>query len=427
MAYRNIVDYQEWVDDKFGWTGAFKKAIEELAAGGGGTLLVPAGTYRTCSICLESYITLQLEAGSRLEFIGEPELYEKILIGHNGRPRPMYMPLIYAVNAEYVAIAGDGIIHGHGENWWGLRAKLREQGKWRPHTICFDHCRHVRVENISILHSPSWTIHPFECSDVLVRGVRICNPWDSPNTDGINPNSSRNVRIESCVIDVGDDCIAIKAGTEESQAPSACENIIISDCQMLHGHGGIVIGSETAGSVKNVVVTNCIFQNTDRGIRLKSRRQRGGVIEQIRIQNIIMDRVMCPFVFNMYYFCGDKGKAKYVWDKEAYPVNTATPIMRKISISHVSVYRAEAAAGFLYGLSEMPVQDVSFSNCTIEMDPDGEAGRPALMDGLMDGIEDMKCRGIFMRNGLGIQMNQVKVFHCQGPQIDADESVKFSE
>lgn len=287
--------------------------------------------------------------------------------------------------------------------------------------ICFSHCRNVRVEQVTLINSPAWTVHPYSCENVLIQGVSIKNPADSPNTDGINPNSSKNVRIINCVIDVGDDCIAIKSGTEDSDHPMPCENIIISSCSMVHGHGGVVIGSEMGGDVRNVVVSNCVFQDTDRGIRLKTRRKRGGVIEQVRIQNIIMDRVICPFIVNFYYCCGEKGKEKHVWDKSPYPVDESTPMIRDIAISHISVYRASAAAGFFYGLSEMAAQNITLTDCSVFMDENGEAGMPAMMSNL----EPMKGEGIFLRNVKGVKLHRVTVENSSGQSVNADETAEY--
>lgn len=422
MAYRTIEDYRQYIDKNKGWTKAFQMAVDELKKAGGGTLYVPAGVYETCSIVLESNMTLYLEAGSVLRFYDDPALYDRIQLAYVGKPLSMYTPLIYAKDAENVTVTGTGTLDGQGEAWWKLRPAFRSKGLRRPHMICFDHCHSVRVENVSLINSPAWTVHPYCCENVLVQGVNIKNPADSPNTDGINPNSSKNVRIMNCVIDVGDDCIAIKSGTEDSENPAPCENIVISNCNMVHGHGGIVIGSEMSGSVRNVTVTGCVFQDTDRGIRLKTRRKRGGAIEQVSIQNIIMDRVLCPFIINSYYCCGEKGKEKHVWDKSPYPVDSSTPAVRDVSVSHLSVYRAGAAAGFIYGLAEMPVKDVRLSDCVISMDPGAEPGMPAMMTQL----EPMKGQGFFIRNAENIELHRVQIRNCEGELVNADETAGFT-
>lgn len=421
MAYINLKDYEQHVDSERGWTKAFKNAVKALEQAGGGILYIPAGEYQTCSIVLKSNMTLYLENGAVLHYYDAPEKYDMIRLSYVGRPLQMYMPLIYAENEENIVVAGGGTIDGNGANWWKMKSELRSKGYRRPHMICFSHCRNVRVENVTLINSPAWTVHPFCCENVLVQGVNIKNPADSPNTDGINPNSCKNVRIINSVIDVGDDCIAIKSGTEDSDNSVPCENIVISGCNMVHGHGGIVIGSEMSGTVRNVVVSDCVFQDTDRGIRLKTRRKRGGAIEQISIQNIIMDRVVCPFIVNCYYCCGEKGKEKHVWDKSPYPLDESTPVIRNVKISHISVYRASAAAGFFYGLSERPAQDIELSDCTICMDVDAEPGMPAMMSNL----EPMKREGIFLRNVCGVVLHRVIIRNCAGEPINADETAEY--
>ena len=256
MAYINIQNYEQYTDEEKGWSESFHKAILDLERAGGGTLFFPAGIYRTCSIVLKSNMVLYLEAGAVLSYLDDPEKYEMISIAYVGKPLLMYVPLVYAENAENIAVTGFGTLDGNGYSWWKLKSEMRSKGYRRPHMICFNHCRNVKIETITLINSPAWTIHPLCCENVLIQGVSIKNPADSPNTDGIDPNSSRNVRILNCIIDVGDDCIAVKAGTEESDQPMPCENIVISNCIMVHGHGGVVIGSEMSGTIRNVVAVS---------------------------------------------------------------------------------------------------------------------------------------------------------------------------
>lgn len=420
MATIEISSFKSLITDN-SWTAAFQKAIDTLEAGGGGTLYVPSGKYITGSIVLKSNITFYLESGAQLFFEDELEKYPIIELSYIGKPLPMFRPLIYARDAENIVITGGGTLDGNGKRWWGLKEVLRKNGYRRPHMICFEQCKNIRIEGIQCINSPAWTIHPLRCENVQIHGVSIKNPADSPNTDGINPNSSRNVRITSCRIDVGDDCIAIKAGTEDSIDPGICENIIISDCNMIHGHGGIVIGSEMSGTVRNVTVNNCVFQETDRGIRLKTRRRRGGKMEFLSFQNIIMDRVLCPIVANMYYYCGERGKEKYVWDKSRYPVDETTPQIRDVRISNVVAYHVSAAAGFFYGLAEMPIENISISHCAVYMEPDGEEGLPAMMGHM----PMMKQAGFYLRNVKDIIFHDVKIHNVTGDEIDTDETADF--
>ena len=248
--------------------------------------------------------------------------------------------------------------------------------------------------------------------------MNIKNPADSPNTDGIDPESCTNVRITNCNIDVGDDCIAIKAGTEGTKKRVVCENIVISNCTMVHGHGGVVLGSEMSGGIKNVTISNCIFQDTDRGIRLKSRRGRGGVVEDIRIDNIVMERVLCPFIINLYYFCGPKGKEKYVWDKAPYPITEETPMFRRIHFANITAREVNAAAGFIYGLAEQFVDEVTFDNISISMAKNAVPGKPAMMTG----IEDMARRGFYVGFAKNIEFNRVTIENHDGPAIYTEYS-----
>ncbi|MDY3920009.1 MAG: glycoside hydrolase family 28 protein [Candidatus Limivivens sp.] len=416
MEKCNIRAFEKDVTEETGWTESFRHAVKELEKQGGGMLYVPPGEYRTCSIRLKSHINFHLEQGAVLRFLDEESRYEVVDTEFEGIRGKMYMPCIYAFDAEDVAVTGNGTIDGQGFRWWKQKNMLPFA---RPYLICFERCSHVRIEGVRLINSPSWTVHPLYCDDVRICGVTIQNPADSPNTDGIDPDCSRNVRISDCLIDVGDDCIAIKAGTEDTAGRMPCENLVITNCNMVHGHGGIVIGSEMSGGVRNVTVSNCVFQDTDRGIRLKTRRRRGGAMERLVFQNIVMDRVLCPFIFNMYYNCGKNGNEPYVWEKGSYPADETTPGIRDILIQNVLVSNARAAAGFFWGLPEAPIERVTIANTTIVMDPDGEPGLPAMMKDL----EPMKGEGFYLRNVKNLQLSQVSVEGSRGEIVNADETV----
>ncbi len=417
----NIRDFEAYSQEGKDWTEAFRQAVSKAAEQGGGLIWVPAGTYPTHSIELKSHMTLYVGAGARLNFMEDIENYEAVTTEFEGNRTETYMPCVYARKAEYVGVKGEGIMDGRGEVWWKAVKEKRPLGKGRPCLICFQECDHVRLEGVTLLNSPAWTVHPLYCDDVVIQGITIKNPADSPNTDGINPDSCRNVRIINCRVDVGDDCITLKSGTEKTGRRIPCENIVVADCNLLHGHGGLVIGSEMSGGVRNVTVTNCVFQDTDRGIRMKTKRRRGGVVENIHLNNIVMDRVICPFVFNMYYYCGPEGRERYVWDKEAYPLDESTPAFRNICISNMTVTDASAAAGFIYGLKEQPVRGVSFSNVSITMSRDGKPGSPAMMGNL----KPMSGEGFFLRNAQDILFENVKIHQTRGNVWNVDESVDF--
>ncbi len=398
------------------WTEAFVKAVELLEKQGGGTIFVPAGIYSTRSIELKSNMTLYLDSDAVIDFMDDYENYQIVDTEFEGYAGRMYKPLVFADHATDVAIAGTGCLNGNGLRAWKEFKSLPYK---RPYLICFQYCSNVKIENITLINSPVWTIHPLYCDNVMIRGVIIKNPPDSPNTDGINPNSCHNVHISDCFIDVGDDCIAIKAGTEHTPKRRSCENITITNCNMIHGHGGIVIGSEMSGSIRNITVSNCIFQDTDRGIRIKTRRRRGGKVEQLSFSNIIMEKVLCPFVFNMYYYCGTSEEDRYVWEKKPYPVDDTTPVICNIHISNIIASQVSAAAGFIYGLAEQYVEDITFSNCSVSMDLDGSEGMPAMLAHM----EPMKAAGFYLRNAKNIRFDNVKMYNVEGNVINKDETV----
>ncbi|HCE42107.1 MAG TPA: endopolygalacturonase [Lentisphaeria bacterium] len=407
-------------------TEAIQRTIDVVAQAGGGTVLVPSGHFICGPLALRSNVFLHLEAGALLQahrvIEGWPiikDLYPAEL--NNGRSSDagsVCHPFIYAENSSNIGITGNGIINGSGEVWWP-HVKTGKIGNRRPRLIVFAGCDNVLLDGFRAENSPQWTINPVCCENVVIRGLTVFNPPDSPNTDGINPDSCRHVRISGCHIDVGDDCITLKSGTETACRPAerrACENIIISECLMLHGHGAVVIGSEMSGGVRNVVISNCIFNGTDRGIRFKSRRGRGGIVENVRVQSIVMDDVKTPIVANLFYVCGARGEAR-VADLHAYPVDETTPRMERLHFSQITAKRAHHAAVFLYGLPEMPIKDVMLNEIDIQMSPDAKEGDAdmAIM------IPKMKRRAFFARHVSGLSLCSVKVEGFEGPFIDAQD------
>ncbi len=283
-----------------------------------------------------------------------------------------FSPLFYAYKAENIAIRGRGTINGHGKKWWDFHHKLYDKSmpvsKWqeefkrvnpnvikpdeasmiergflRPPFIQPMYCKNVLIEGITIRNSPFWTVNPEFCENVTVHGVTIINPH-SPNTDGINPESCRYVHISDCHISVGDDCITIKSGKDAAGRKMAtpAENYTITNCTMLSGHGGVVIGSEMSGDVRKIAISNCIFDGTDRGIRIKTARGRGGIVEEIRVDNIIMKNIReQAIVLDMFY---QKSPEE--------PVSERTPRFRNIHFSNITAQTKTAA--ILNGITECP-------------------------------------------------------------------------
>lgn len=417
----DVRDFGAAGDGRASDTKPIQAAIDACSAVGGGTAHFPAGAYMTGALTMRSHVTLHLEAGAILLASEDPADYPVIRSRWEGVEQETYAPLIGGSDLEGIAVVGRGTVDGRGEIWWERFRRSHDLALHypRPRLISFADCRNVLIEGVILTRSPSWTINPVRCRNVTIDKVTIFNPPDSPNTDGINPDSCANVHISNCHIDVGDDCIAIKSGTEAEDADrrTPCENVTIANCTMVHGHGGVVIGSEMAGGVHNIVVSNCIFEGTDRGIRIKSRRGRGGVVEDIRVTNVIMVDVLCPFTVNLHYACGAWGD-KAVADRQAHPVTAGTPRVRRIHLSHITAREVKLAAGFVTGLPEMPVEDVSLSDFTISMARDAEPGYPEMADNM----ELMQRAGLYVRHVRGLRMQDVEIVGQDGPALLLDDA-----
>ncbi|QYN46145.1 glycoside hydrolase family 28 protein [Gilliamella sp. ESL0405] len=404
MTRVSVTDFGAIGDGKSLNTHAFEKAIAHIEKQGGGTIVVPVGTYYTGAIKLCSHLTLHIEQGATLRFSDDVNDYPIVNSRWEGVKQDVYMPCIYGHSIENVTLTGGGKIDGNGQKWWQVFRQQRENLRYpRPYLIGFDFCQRITIEKLFLTQSPSWTVHPMESNNVVVDNISILNPADSPNTDGINPESCRNVRISNCYIDVGDDCIAIKAGTEQTADKSPCENILITNCNMIHGHGAVVLGSEMSGSIRHITISNCVFQKTDRGVRFKTRRGRGGTISDITFSNIVMDEVLSPFVMNYYYYCGPKGNDPIVWNKQPLPVSADTPACHNISFSNIIAKNVRAYAGFLYGIPESPITNISFDNIRISMQIDAQAGE-------VDMFKDVKPeagKGFFIENANSVLLNNV--------------------
>ncbi|MBL1225194.1 glycoside hydrolase family 28 protein [Enterococcus sp. BWR-S5] len=400
-------------------TEAIQRAIDAASEAGGGRVVIPAGTFMTGALFLKSNITLYLSSGAVLKFSDNQEDYPVVTSRWEGVQQEVYASCLYAENAENISVTGFGVLNGNGKKWWEIFRNRQSELKFpRPKLISFDNCSRITIRDVRLIDSPSWTVNPILCENVTVDNVSILNPADSPNTDGIDPESCKNVRISNCHIDVGDDCIAVKAGTEGTEKRVSCENVTITNCTMVHGHGGIVLGSEMSGDIRNVTITNCVFQGTDRGIRLKSRRGRGGIIEDIRISNLVMDNVVCPFIINLYYFWGPSGEQQYVWDKNPQPITEATPCFRRLHFMNITAKNVQAAAGFIYGLAEQYASDITFDNIRISMAEEAEAGEPAMMMG----IEKMKNQGFIIHFAENLVFERVSIENHLGQAFQVEES-----
>lgn len=401
MIY-NVLDYGIVGDGVTNNTKAIRALTDKMTKKGG-VLYFPKGEYLTGTIFLHSNTTLTVDPEATI--LGSNDFDEFPYIeGVEGYTREGHWGLISALDCTNITINGGGVIDARGEVWW----KSGKSDLVRPRTISFIRCKDVSVTDINIYNSPCWTVHPICCENVVVERVKIQNPYKSPNTDGINPESCKNVKISNCLIDVGDDCVTIKSGTEDDllQKQYPCEDITITDCVMAHGHGGVVFGSEMSGGVKNVTVRNCVFNNTDRGIRIKTRRFRGGYVKGLNISNIRMDGVHACITFNTYYNCGVYSMPKEeVFSAEAKEVNGLTPVLSDVKISNIRARNIKGVGIYMYGLPEMPVKNVTIEDVNLDV-VGNEEGLHAV---LAPDRKLVKGEGIFLENVENIIMENVSV------------------
>lgn len=379
-----------------------------------GRVLVPEGTYRIGSLFLKDDLRLELDRGAVLSAMTdrrEYPVFPGLIQGYDeeseynlgtweGNPLPMFSAIITGVNVRNVVLYGQGMIEGNAsyeeDNWWFDAKKKR--GAFRPRMIFLNHCEQVVVQGITVQNSPSWNIHPYFSNHLRFIDLQVLNPKDSPNTDGLDPESCKDVEIAGIYFSLGDDCIALKSGKIYMGAKykTPCEDVVIRQCCMRDGHGSITIGSEMAGGVQNLTVKDCLFLHTDRGLRIKTRRGRGkdAVVDGILFENIKMDHVMTPFVINCFYFCDPDGHTEYVRTKEELPVDEGTPEIRTLVFHRIEASNCHVAAAFMYGLPEQKIRKVIMEHIHVTYAPDAKRDVPAMMDGL----EPCARMGIFADN-----------------------------
>jgi polygalacturonase len=390
---------------------AIQAAIDAAGSRGGGTVVLPPGGYVSGSIFLRSGVTLWLDSGAVLLGSRDPRDYPLVESRWEGSTRMTHAGLVHARGEKNIAVLGRGRVDGRGEEWWrAFREGSLEHP--RPRLFALEDCEDVLLEGFTAVNSPAWTINPVRSRNVRIHGLSITNPPDSPNTDGINPDSCRSVRISDCFVSVGDDCITIKSGTELERPDlrMACEDIVVTNCVLERGHGGVVIGSEMSGGVRNVAVSNCVFKGTDRGLRMKTRRGRGGTVERVRVSNIVMYDVLCPFALNMHYHCGGKRGDPVVGDRGALPPDEGTPAFRDISYNAISAVGARIAAAFVDGLAEAPVERLSFTDVSVEMSGEDEPVPPEMADGL----PPLSRAGFVATHVRGLRMSAFRVSGHRG-------------
>lgn len=391
----NVLDYGANPDGQTDNTEAFKSAIEKCAMDGGGVVLVPTGKYLTGPIHLKDNINLHLEKGSEILSSTNPDDYYPLVhTSFEGTELMNYSPLIYAYKKKNIAITGSGILNGQADtsNWWIWKGS--EQYGWkkgmpsqkdpdnrdklvqmaedsipvqerifgkghflRPSFIEPFDCEGVLIQGITIINAPFWVIHPIKCTNVIVDGVTVNS--HGPNNDGCDPEYAKNVLIKNSIFNTGDDCIAIKSGRDADgrRVGIKSENIVVQNCKMIDGHGGVVMGSEISAGVSNVFVENCTMDspNLDRAIRIKTNSMRGGLTENIYVRNLEIGTVKeAVLKINMFYATYNGQEGKYI------------PAIQNIYLENIKVKNGGYYGILAEGYEESPIKNVTLKNVVIE-------------------------------------------------------------
>jgi polygalacturonase len=449
----NIVDYGAVADGITLNTKSINAAIDDCSKKGGGTVIIPKGLWLTGPLVLKSNVNLHLEENALLQFTTDFDQYPLVKGNWEGLQQMRNQSPISASDATNIAITGSGIIDGGGDAWRMVKKGKLTETQWkklvasggvlsedkqtwypseksvkgsrlknpgeitpdktpeffesvkdflRPNLLVLTRCKKVLLEGVTFQNSPAWCLHPLMCEDLTVRNVNAKNPWYAQNGDGIDVESCKNVLIENSTFDVGDDGICVKSGRNEAGRKRGLptENMIVRNCVVYHAHGGFVIGSEMSGGARNIFVSNCTFIGTDIGLRFKTTRGRGGVVEKIYINDISMkDIVGEAILFDMYYEAKDPivlaGEKRQLPKVEFKTVDETTPQFKDFHISNVVCNGAKKAI-FIRGLPEMHVKDVVMENLTIQSD-----------------------KGIDMQEASGIKLSHVKVIsNDTNPVVD---------
>lgn len=396
-------------------TKNINNAIAACSKKGGGVVVVPEGIWLTGPVEMQNNVNLYLKAGSMLLFTKDFDQYPLVEGFYEGRRAARNQSPVYGTNLTNIAITGKGVVDGNGDVWrmvgrdrltasewkkkvasggmvsadeklWYPSAKtkkaheekrsmLLEPGKslkdfedikdyLRPNLLVFINCNRVLLEGVTFQNSPAWNLHPIMCSNITLKNVTVKNPEYAQNGDGIDLESCKNFLLEGCTFDVGDDAICIKSGKDEEgrKRGMPTENGVVRNCIVYKGHGGFVVGSEMSGGARNIFVENCLFMGTDKGLRFKTTRGRGGVVEHIYARNIFMkDIVQEAIFFDMYYFVKSPTDGERTVTPE---VNAGTPVFRKVFMENIVCEGANKGI-FIRGLPEMNVQDIHMKKMTL--------------------------------------------------------------
>ena len=404
-------------------TTAINNAINECNKKGGGVVVIPSGLWLTGPVEIKSNVNLHLKKNALLQFTSDLSQYKLVAGNWEGLPQMRNQSPISATNATNIAVTGEGIIDGNGDAWRMVKKDKLSETQWkklvasggvlsddkkiwyptekslagsrlknpgeitgnktpefyesvkdflRPNLLVFTNCKRILLEGVTFQNSPAWCLHPLMSEDITVRNIFVKNPWYAQNGDGIDLESCKNVLIENSVFDVGDDGICIKSGRDEAGRKRAMptQDVIVRNCTVYAAHGGFVIGSEMSGGAKNIWVDNCTFIGTDIGLRFKTTRGRGGVVENIFITNIAMkDIIGEAILFDMYYAAQDPiplaGEKREPPKVQTLPVDETTPQFRNFHIKNVVCNGAEKAI-FVRGLPEMNVQNIVMEDMVLQ-------------------------------------------------------------
>jgi polygalacturonase len=378
-------------------------------------------------------MTLWLDGGAKLIGNADRAFYptlpgiiktndEDINLGTwQGEEVTCFASLITAYDCKNVKIVGEGVIdcNALAGDWYKNHRVMRVA--WRPRGIFLNRCKNVLLQGITVKDTPSWNIHPYFSKSVKLYDLKLINTPEMPTTDGIDPDTCDGVEIVGVNISVGDDCIAIKSGTIEQakKYKLPCKNVEVRNCLMQEGHGGVVFGSEQSGGIENVKVTKCLFDGTDRGLRIKTRRGRGriGITDNIVFENILMQNVKVPFVVNMYYNMGDEtGHTEYVYTTEKLPVDDRTPLIGKFTFKNMTCTGVGYSAGAFYGLPEAPIGGVTFINVKFTYDKQSEAGYPDMKEI----NQKVKNQGLYFQFVDDVYLKNVKIEGQDGDEVILD-------
>jgi polygalacturonase len=380
---------------------AIQAALDACGKAGGGTVHFTAGTYLSKPITVHTKTTVLLEAGATL--LASPTQSDFLKGGGDwlaAKSSDDFIPFISGKNLTDIAITGKGTIDGNGANWWGPAKEFRTRKPGypalpRPDLVVLNHCKNVHMAGVKLINSPRAHLVLADCEEVVIEGVTVRSPAGAANTEGIGPDDCRNVTITQCTIDTGDDNIAITSGKKVESREFGCENITVTDCDFLHGHG-MSIGSPTVGGVHRVVVKNCRFENTDNGLRIKSGRDRGGLVEDISYSDITMKNVHPAISIVAYYQYSTNDK--YPKNDPAQPISEITPRFRNVCISNVTATCTQGA-GLIVGLPESVVSNVVLENVHLTAET-----------------------GLTIANARGIQFKNSTISVKAGPRFSAENA-----